>query len=58
MNKIWYGIANFFEFIFEIIKSIGNSMNYFYIVVIFVFLVIWVSKMITHKKNNQEHSSL
>ena len=58
MNKIWYGIADFFEAIFEIVKSIGNSMNYFYIGIICIFLIVWVLKMIVHKKNNQEHSSL
>lgn len=57
MNKIWYGIGDFFESIFEFMPAIGNKVNYFYIFVIALFLVIWTSKMIKHKKNNQEHAS-
>mgnify|MGYP001369336536 CR=1 FL=1 len=57
MNKIWYGIADFFKFVFSIIEDLGNILNYIYIVVIFIFLVVWTSKMIGHKKNNEEHAS-
>lgn len=57
MNKIWYGIADFFEFIFQIIEKLGNTINYIYIVVIFVFLVVWTIQMIKHRKNNEEHAS-
>ena len=58
MNKIWYGIADMFEFLFRIIEKIGNTANYFYIAVIFVFLVVWISKMLKHRKDNEEHASL
>lgn len=57
MNNIWHAIGDFFEYIFEFMPLLGNSINYFYIVVIFTFLVVWTSKMIKHKKNNQEHAS-
>ena len=57
MNKIWYAIGDFFEGIFEIVEGFGNIVNYFYIGVISTFLVVWVSKMITHRKNNEEHAS-
>jgi len=57
MNKIWHAIAGFFEGVFEIVEGLGNTVNYFYIGVIFTFLVVWVSKMIKHRKNNEEHAS-
>ena len=57
MNKIWYGIGDFFESIFEFLPAIGNKINYFYILVIVVFLVVWTSKMVKHKKAGEEHVS-
>jgi len=57
MNKIWHAIDGIFEGVFEIVEGLGNTVNYFYIGVIFTFLVVWVSKMIKHRKNNEEHAS-
>ena len=57
MNKFFYSIADFFGYIFDFMPSIGNKINYFYIVVILTFLVVWTLKMIKHKKDGQEHSS-
>ena len=57
MKEVFYAIGDFFGSIFEIIESIGNTLNYFYIGVIFIFLVVWTSKMIKHKKAGDEHAS-
>ena len=57
MKEVFYTIGDFFGSIFEIIESMGNTLNYFYIGVIFVFLVLWTAKMIKHKKNGEEHAS-
>ena len=57
MNKIWYGIGDFFEDIFSFMPAIGNKINYFYVVVILTFLVVWTLKMIKHKKDGKEHNS-
>jgi len=57
MKEVFYAIGDFFESIFEIIESMGNTLNYFYIGVIFIFLVVWTSKMIKHKKDGEEHAS-
>ena len=57
MNKIWYGIGDFFEYIFNFMPAIGNKINYFYVVVILTFLVVWTLKMIKHKKEGKEQSS-
>ncbi len=56
MKNIFYAIADFFEIIFGVVESIGNTINYFYIGVIFVFLVVWTIQMFKHKKNNEEHA--
>ena len=58
MNKIWNGLADFFELTFNVIDWLGNTMNYIYIAVIFLFLVICVLKMIKHRNDNEEHASL
>ena len=57
MDKIWYAIADFFQFIFKYIEMLGNSVNYLYIVIIFLFLVVWILQMLKHRKNNEEHAS-
>jgi len=57
MNKYFYGIGDFFGYIFDFMPAIGNKINYFYIVVIFTFLVVWTLKMIKHKKDGKQHSS-
>ncbi len=58
MNKIWYAIGGFFEGVFDMVDGIGNTINYFYIGVIFTFLVVWVTKMLKHRKDNEEHAPL
>ena len=57
MKEVFYAIGDFFGSIFEIIESMGNTLNYFYIGVIFIFLVVWIVKMIKHKKDGEEHAS-
>ena len=57
MNKIFYAIGDFFESIFEIMPLFGDYINYFYMFVIFAFLVIWVSKMVSFRKRGEEHDS-
>jgi len=58
MNKIWYAIGDSFDYLFAMADGIGNTINYIYIGVIFAFLVIWVSKMLKHRKDNEEHAPL
>ena len=57
MKKIFYAIGDFFESIFEVIELLGNSLNYFFVFVIFIFLLVWTFKMIKHKKDGEEHAS-
>jgi len=57
MNEIFNAIGDSFQPIFEIMPLLGDYINYFYMVVIFAFLVIWTSKMLGHRKRGEEHSS-
>ena len=57
MTTVFYAIADFFKSIFLIMESIENTVNYLYIGVIFIFLVLWTAKMIQHRKNGEEHAS-
>jgi len=58
MKELFYAIADFFGLIFNFIEELGNIPNYFYIAIIFVFLVVWTSKMVQHRKDNEEHAPL
>jgi hypothetical protein len=58
MSSIFYAIGDFFGVIFSGVETLGNSVNYIYIGVIFIFLVVWTIKMIKHKKDGEEHASL
>ena len=58
MKDFFCAIADFFGLIFRAIEALGNIPNYFYIVVIFMFLVLWTAKMVQHRKNNEEHAPL
>ena len=58
MKEVFYAISNFFDLIFNGIETLENGPNYFYIAIIFIFLVIWISKMLTHRKDNEEHAPL
>jgi hypothetical protein len=42
MDAIWYGIANFMEFIFRIIKPIGMMVDYFFIIAMTVGTIFWL----------------
>ena len=58
MKEVFYAIGDFFGFIFNCVEVLGNATNYFYIGVIFAFLVVWITKMLKHRKDNEEHASL
>ena len=57
MNDIFYAIGDFFSLVFNGVEAVGNSINYLYIGVIFVFLVVWTVKMLKHRKDGEEHAS-
>ena len=57
MKEVFSAIGDFFGLIFNIVEALGNTLNYFYIGVIFIFLVVWTSKMLKHRKDNEEHAS-
>ena len=58
MKEVFYKIGDFFGIVFKGVEAIGNTLNYLYIGVITVFLIVWTVKMIKHRKNNEEHAPL
>ena len=56
MSEIFYAIDDFFGLIFKGVETIGNSINYIYILIIFAFLVFWTLQMIKHRRNGEEHA--
>tara|TARA_B100001758_G_C18295188_1_gene549233 strand:+ start:136 stop:312 length:177 start_codon:yes stop_codon:yes gene_type:complete len=58
MKDVFYAIGDFFDLIFIGVDAVQNKLNYFYMGVIFIFLVVWTIKMIKHRKNNEEHAPL
>ena len=57
MKEVFYAIGDFFGLIFAVVDAIQNKLNYFYIGVIFIFLVVWTIKMLKHRKNNERIKS-
>ena len=57
MKEVFYTIGDFFGLIFNGVEALGNMPNYIYIGVIFIFLVVWTTKMLKHRKDNEEHAS-
>ena len=57
MSDIFYAIGDFFHLVFSAVDTVGNSINYLYVVIIFVFLVVWTLKMLKHRKDGEEHAS-
>ena len=58
MKELFYAIADFFGLIFNFIELLGNTPNYLYIAIIFIFLVVWTAQMVKHRKDNEEHAPL
>ena len=58
MNTVFYSIADAFSLIFTGVEILGNYPNYFYSFIIFMFLLVWVIKMLKHRKDNEEHAAL
>ena len=57
MNDFLYATGDFFESIFDVMPLFADYINYFFMLVIFTFLVVWTTKMFGHKKRGEEHSS-
>tara|TARA_B100000902_G_scaffold49801_1_gene56573 strand:- start:250 stop:426 length:177 start_codon:yes stop_codon:yes gene_type:complete len=58
MTDFFYFIADIFQVTFKIIPLVGDYINWLYIFIISAFLIVWISKMIIHKKNGEEHATL
>ncbi len=51
-SEFWYGVGDFFTESFAILRLGGNAVNWFFIVIIFLALVVWMVKQ--SKYNSQE----
>jgi hypothetical protein len=49
MNALFYAIADFFEFLFTLMPTVGNATNLLFIGLITFFTIYWIREM----KNNQ-----
>ena len=56
-RDIFFTIGDSFQPLFEFIPMIGDYINYFFMIVIFIFLVLWTGKMFGHRKRGEEHAS-
>jgi len=57
MKDVFYAIGDLFGLLFTGIEALGNMPNYFYIGVIFLFLVVWTTQMLKHRRDNEEDAS-
>ncbi len=42
MDAVWYGIGDFFQWIFSIIRPLGGLVNVFFIAVGFIGTAFWL----------------
>lgn len=42
MDAIWYGIANFSEFIFDLVKPIGMAVDIIFVIIGFIGTFFWL----------------
>jgi hypothetical protein len=55
LNSFWHGIAAFFEFIFELAKPLGKSIDIIFMVLIAIGLLYWLiyeKRVISGKTRN------
>jgi hypothetical protein len=55
VNVIVEFLKAFFYKTFEILPVIGNSLNYLYIVILFVLFVYWLSVLAKNQKNERQY---
>ena len=52
METLFYGIADLFGLLFEIMPTLGNIPNTIIIITGFIAFIIWVSLMVKFKKED------
>lgn len=57
MDAVWYGIADFFEFIFKIIKPIGMNIDIIFFILGIVGSVFWLWYTVYVKKGGHNFMS-
>ena len=57
MDAVWYGIASFMEFIFELVKPFGMAVNIFFLIAGIVGSIYWLWYTVSVKKGGQNFMS-
>jgi hypothetical protein len=57
MDAVWYGIANFFQFLFKLIKPIGMSIDMIFLLIGFVGAIYWLWYTVYVKKGGHNYLS-
>lgn len=57
MDAVWHGIADFFEFIFKIVKPIGMHINMIFFAFGTVGIVYWLWYTVKVKKGSHNYLS-
>ena len=58
MKEVFYTIGDFFGLIFNAVEVAGDKLNFFFIGLIFILLIVWIAKMLKYRKDNKEHAPL
>ena len=54
LRNIFEGIGAFGEWTFGILKVLGNSVNYVFMLVIAAALIYWMAQMVKHQKAGEK----
>ena len=57
MDAVWYGLADFFQFIFKFVKPIGMSVDMLFLITGFVGTFYWLWYTVYVKKGGKNYMS-
>lgn len=57
MDAVWYGIADFFKFIFKLAEPIGMSVDMLFLLIGFVGTFFWLWYTVSVKKGGENFMS-
>jgi len=52
-NNFVYALGDFFEWTFGILPILGNSVNYIFLALGFIFFFYWMSQMAKHNRERK-----
>ena len=54
IKDIVYALGDFFEWTFEILPVLGNSVNYLFLALGFIFFFYWMGQMAKHNREGEK----